>query len=99
MLMTARKRAVPLNVIEETVNTVPGLIAIKDDICGHYGQHVAVARKGGVTLLSGDVWKPFEVYPYGSIPGCPFLCAFMPRIAWVTGRPCRRGICRWQLDM
>ena len=55
MLMTALgKRPVPLNVIEETVNTVPGLIAIKDDICGHYGQHVAtVARKGDVTLLSG----------------------------------------------
>ena len=33
MLMTALgKRPVPLNVIEETVNTVPGLIAIKDDI-------------------------------------------------------------------
>ncbi len=43
MLMTALgKRPVPLNVIEETVNTVPELIAIKDDIlwtlrpaCGH----------------------------------------------------------------
>ena len=60
MLMTALgKRPVPLNVIEETVNTVPGLIAIKDDICGHYGQHVAtVARKGGVTLLSGGRTLP-----------------------------------------
>ena len=55
MLMTALgKRPVPLNVIEETVNTVPELIAIKDDICRHYGQHVATfARKGDVTLLSG----------------------------------------------
>ena len=55
MLMTALgKRPLPLNVIEETVNTVPELIAIKDDICRHYGQHVATfARKGDVTLLSG----------------------------------------------
>ena len=85
MLMTALgKRPVPLNVIEETVNTVPGLIAIKDDICGHYGQHVAtVARKGGVTLLSGGrMENHLEVYPYGSNSWLSIVMRFMPRIAW-----------------
>ena len=85
MLMTALgKRPVPLNVIEETVNTVPGLIAIKDDICGHYGQHVAtVARKGGVTLLSGGrMENHLEVYPYGSNSWLSIFMLFMPRIVW-----------------
>ena len=85
MLMTALgKRPVPLNVIEETVNTVPELIAIKDDICRHYGQHVATfARKGDVTLLSGGRMEDhLEVYPYGSNSWLSIFMLFMPRIVW-----------------
>lgn len=86
MLMTALgKRPVPLNVIEETVNTVPELIAIKDDICRHYGQHVATfARKGDVTLLSGRAYgRPFgSSIPMAPIPWLSIFMLFMPRIVW-----------------
>ena len=85
MLMTALgKRPVPLEVIQQTVDTVPGLVAIKDDICGHYGQHVAtIAREGGVTLLSGGrMENHLEVVPYGSNSWLSIFMRFMPRIAW-----------------
>lgn len=85
MLMTALgKRPVPLEVLSQTVDTVPGLIAIKDDICGHYGQHVAtIARSGGVTLLSGGrMENHLEVVPYGSNSWLSIFMRFMPRIAW-----------------
>lgn len=85
MLMTALgKRSVPLEVIREAVDTVPGLIAIKDDVCGHYGQHVAtLARTGGVTLLSGGrMENHLEVVPYGSNSWLSIFMRFMPDIAW-----------------
>lgn len=85
MMMTALgKRPVPLPVVREAVRTVPGLIAIKDDICGHYGQHVAtLARGGGVTLLSGGrMENHLEVWPYGSNSWLSIFMRFMPQIAW-----------------
>ena len=87
MLMTALgKRPVPLNVIEETVNTVPELIAIKDDICRHYGQHVAGMTVAGLAVARisfGQWWKTiWKFYPYGSNSWLSIFMLFMPRIVW-----------------
>ena len=99
MLMTALgKRPVPLNVIEETVNTVPELIAIKDDICRHYG-HICPERRRDAAFRRA-YGRPFgSSIPMAPIPGCPFLCSLCRASSGVTGRPCRRGICRLELTV
>jgi 5-dehydro-4-deoxyglucarate dehydratase len=74
--------SVPLGAVRTLLQRAPGLVAIKDDICGPYGRRLASLTSGQWAFLSGGRKENhLDQLPYGADGYLSLYMRFKPAIA------------------
>lgn len=95
-LFLSRGHALGLRVIERLLE-VPGVVAVKDDVCGEFGRRLGLLAHGTLGLLSGgQKQNHLDMHPYGCDSYLSTFLTFRPEVAhayWeaVTGQDLPRA--------
>ncbi len=78
-----RPQPFAMALLESLVGQIPGVVAIKDDLCGAFARKMAMKLDGQVAILSGgQKQNHLDLYPYGSEGYLSTYLRFKPDIAW-----------------
>ena len=95
MLVTAlfiANQALGLRVIETLVETVPGVVAIKDDVTGAFARRMALlAHERWAVISGGQKQNHLDVHPYGCDGYMSTYAHFRPEIAHAYWRAVTSG--------